>query len=298
MSDEVIDAPATEVSALEKIAGMFSKAAPQSSQGVREEVAEDAQTDESDVAELLWGDKTYSVPKELKDAFMRNDDYTKKTQELADQRRSLEQVRELAQTRQLESAFIESISAEQQEIAVIDAYLQQAQKMDWSQMNTDQMLRAKVEIDNVKERKALLRESIEGKRGKFQQDVRSRMDDLKSKSREMASKSIPNYGEDTDKSMRAFAKAEGLSESEIDNVLLDARSQKIIWKAMQFDKVQANTGKAVETVRTLKPGVAGERMPEDVKSRLAYGKAMKGARTSGDKAQIIEQRMARVFAKR
>lgn len=296
MTDEVIDAAPQELSAMDKLAGMFSKPAKGVSVAA-EEPANETVTDDS-IAELTWGEKTYSVPKELKDAFMRNEDYTVKTQKLADQMRDLEQVKTVAQTRQMESAFNESINAEQQEIAVIDAYLQQAQKMDWSTLNTDQMLRAKVEIDNVKERKALLRQSIDDKRGKFQTDVRARMDELRAKSRDMASKSIPNYGEDTEKAMRVFAKSEGLADSEIDNVLLDARSQKIIWKAMQFDKVQANTGKVDSIQRTLKPGAASERMPQNVRERLDYGKAMKTARTSGDKARVIEGRLQGMFQKR
>lgn len=253
-------------------------------------------------ADLEWEGATLKVPKGLKEAVMRNEDYTKKTQELAEHRRSVDQLRELAQTRQLESTFSESIAPEQQEVSVIDAYLQQAAKLDWSQMTTDQMLRHKVEVDNIKERRAQLADSMNGKRAKFTAEVQAKLAELRGKSRELASKSIQGFSEDTEKGMREYARTEGLTDSEIDNVLLDPRSFKVIYKAMQFDKVKAGTGKAAEAAtkvdRVLRPGNAGERMPAKTAENLNFGKAMKAAGTnSAAKARVIEDRLVGMFSK-
>src|SRR5882724_5619126 len=70
----------------------------------------------SDLAELEWDGEKFQVPAKLKDAFMRNDDYTRKTQDLAEQRRTVDHVRELATQAQADRAFGESISAESQEL--------------------------------------------------------------------------------------------------------------------------------------------------------------------------------------
>lgn len=250
---------------------------------------------------LDWDGQTIKVPKGLKEALMRTDDYTRKTQELAEQRRSLEQVRELAQQQQTEAAFRESIAAESQELHVIDAYLAQASKMNWAEMSAEQMLRQRLEIDGIRERKAAIQQSINEKRGKFTTELQAKFAELRGKSRELASKSIQGFSEDTEKSMRDYAKTEGLTEAEIDNVLLDPRSYKVIWKAMQFDKVKAGTGKAQEAAsradRVLRPGAAGERMPAQTAQRLNFQKAMKAAPDSAAKAQVIEQRLTGVFAR-
>lgn len=253
-------------------------------------------------ADLEWEGATLKVPKGLKEAVMRNEDYTKKTQELAEHRRSVDQMRELAQTKQMESAFVESIGPEQQEISVIDAYLQQASKLDWSQMTAEQMMRQRMELDTIKERRASLAESINGKRTKFTSEIQAKLTELRGKSRELASKSIQGFTEDTEKALREYAKTEGLTDSELDNVLLDPRSYKIVYKAMQFDKVKAGTGKAQLAAqrvdRVLKPGAASERMPANTAQKLNFNKAMKAAGDSSSaKARVIEDRLVGIFSK-
>lgn len=250
-------------------------------------------------ADLEWQGQTLKVPKGLKEAVMRQEDYTKKTQELAENRRSVDQLRELAQTKTLEINFSESIRPEQQEISVIDAYLQQVSKLDWSQMDTASMMRQRMELDTIKERRAELQNSINDKRSKFNAEFQAKLTELRGKSRELASKSIQGFSEETEKAMRDYARSEGLTDPELDNVLLDPRSYKIVYKAMQFDKVKAGTGKAQQAVdRVLKPGAAGERMPASTASQLNFNKAMKAAgQDSGAKARVIEQRLTGIFSK-
>jgi hypothetical protein len=258
--------------------------------------ATEVNQEESTVAELDWEGQKIQVPKALKDAFMKNEDYTRKTQELASQRTALEQVRSIAETGRLDSAFASSIAAEQNQLSIIDAYLAQASKVNWSEMTTDQMLRHKVEIDNIKEQRQSLMQSVAEKKTQFQEQMRAKLQELRGKTREIASKAIDGYSEQTEKDMRSFASSQGLAEGEIDSVLLDPRSYQIVWKAMQFDKVKASTGKVVEAAqKVIRPGAASNRMPADVAQKLNFNKAMKNAQTSGQKAQVIEQRLAGIF---
>lgn len=293
MTDEVID-QAPEQSIEQKLAARFGGGEP--------EPQVEAEPVDDGTADIEWDGLTFRAPIKVKEALMRNEDYTKKTQELAEQRRLYEQTSQLAQQRQMEGAFHESTAQETQELSVIDAYLQQVSKLDWSAMNTDQIVRQKLELDNIKERRQAIRESIEGKRAKFNEDVKARLSELRGKSRELASKSIQGFSEDTEKAMRSFALGEGLTESEIDNVFLDPRSFKVVYKAMQFDAVQKGTGKAAEAAkqadRVLRPGAASNKMPDNVRAKLDYGKAMKNAKTSGEKANVIESRIAGMFGGR
>jgi len=252
---------------------------------------------DDEFAELEWDGVKFKVPSKAKEAFMKNEDYTRKTQELAEQRKSVEHVHELAKQRQLDAAFNDSIANEQREIAVIDAYLAQAKTLNWASMSTDEILRAKLELDNVRDRRAQLQETVNSKRSKFMEEVQTRIKEMRGKSRELASKSINGFSEEAEKAMRAYAADAGLSETEIDNVLLDPRSYKIIWEASQFRKVQASTAKVDKAEKLLKPGAASERMPDDVKDKLNFRKAMKSAKTSTEKAAHIENRLAGLFGR-
>ncbi len=271
--------------------------------GLEHESAEPVETGETPAqddgfAELDWEGTKIKVPAAMRDAFMKNEDYTRKTQDLAEKAKAIDHVQELAKQRQLDHAFHESIAKEQNEIAVIDAYLQQAKQLDWSKMSTDEIMRAKVELDNVRDRRAALVDELNGKRQKFMEEVQNNIKGLRGKSRELAAKSIPGFTEEAEKAVRSFAMAEGLTESEVDNVLLDPRSYRILWKASQFDKVTANAKNVAPAVqKTLKPGAASNPMPEDVKAKLNFRKEIKAAKTSGDKARVIEGRLEGLFSR-
>lgn len=293
MIDETaVDQPETE-SIADRIASKFGF--PGANQA---EAQADAVTQEdSGLAELEWDGAKYQVPVKLKDAFMRNEDYTRKTQDLAEQRKSVDQLREISQTRQMDSDFAASVQPDMQQIAMIDAYLAQVAKIDLSNMGMEAVFRQKMELDNLKERKAEIKQSIADKRAQYNQSYADRLKELRGKSRELAAKSIQGFNEQTEAEVRKFASGEGLAEPEIDNVLLDPRSMKILWKAMQFDKVQAGTAKVDTATKTLKPGAASNRMPAEVAQKLNFNKAMKGAQTSGEKARVIEARLSGMFTK-
>lgn len=258
--------------------------------------AEPAEKPEPEFAEIELDGEKYSIPAKLKDGFMKSEDYTRKTQDLAEQRRQYEHVKEIAQTASLERSFIDSIAGEREEMAVIDAYLKQTQQFNWANMSTEQMMRQKMEIDSIKERRQALDGSVRAKRQQFDETVKSKVSELKGKARELATKNITGFSEATEKSMRDYAKGEGLTEPEIDNILLDPRSFRVIYKAMQFDKVAAAAKEPVKSTKTvLKSGGTTDKMPASRAAELTFNKAMKSATTSGQKARVIEQRLANKF---
>lgn len=304
MTDEVAADQAPPQSVTDRIASKFGFPGQKTiNQEAPAEASESGETaPESELAELDWGGEKYHVPAKLKDAFMKNEDYTRKTQELAEQRRAVEHRGELYQQRQVDEAFHSSIAPEVQELHVIDAYLQQVGKVDASTMSMEQMFRHKMEVDQVKERRTAIKASVDEKRSKFNDEVKAKITELRSKAKELAAKKIPGFSEEVDKEIRAYARSEDLADSEIDNVMLDARSTRIMWKAAQFDKIKAGTqsaaDKATKAGPVLKPGVAGERMPASTVSKLNLAKALKNSTSSGEKARAIEDHLARgIFAK-
>lgn len=289
MEDDTTVTEGSELSLTDRIASKFGLPSQSTESPQGEETPDPA----ADLAQIEVDGDLFQVPVKLKDAFLRNQDYTQKTQQLAEERKSIEHVRELAQQRQIDSSFQESVAAEQQEIAVIDAYLQQASKIDWSTMNMEQMFRTRAELDNVKERRSQLRAAVDGKRAQFNEQVKTKFTELRQKARELASKSISGFNEEMEKAVRAYGVSEGLTETEVDNVLLDPRSYKVLVKAMQYDKVKAGTQQVRDkTGKFLKPGAASERMPQKAAANLNYRKEVSAAKTSGEKALAIERRLA------
>jgi len=91
------------------------------------EGAEDGQP-EDDTEEVDWDGAKYRVPKPLKDALLRQADYTRKTQELADQRRTVEQhFQSLSQQAELQQATLEH----RVNLRTVEQQLQQFQHTDW-----------------------------------------------------------------------------------------------------------------------------------------------------------------------
>lgn len=269
---------------------------PEATELDTEEAAEEVPVDDV-FADLEWEGMTYQVPKGMKDAFMRNEDYTKKTQELSDQRKSIEHVHSLADAQMREAAFHKSIEPEQQELWLIDSYLKQISSKNWGELSLEDMYRQRIEVDQVKDRRQAIHAAIEQKRTQFTQELQSRLADLRGKSRELASKSIKGFGEETERTTREYAKSAGFTDLELDRAFLDSRTVPLFWKAMMYDKVEAGTAKAGEQAsqleKALRPGVAARKMPSQVATKLNFAKAIKGAKTSQQKANLIEDRLAK-----
>ena len=93
------------------------------------EGAEDGQP-EDDTEEVDWDGEKYRVPKPLKDALLRQADYTRKTQELAEQRRTVEQhAQTLSQQAELQQQTLEHRVA----LRNVEQTLQQLQSIDFNQ---------------------------------------------------------------------------------------------------------------------------------------------------------------------
>jgi hypothetical protein len=93
---------------------------------------------EDDGEEVDYEGRKYRVPKELKDAFLRQSDYTRKTQEIAEQRRTLEAAQ--AQAAQHAQALQDDFQGRVQ-LHVLDQQLEQYAKIseaEWAQLwNTE-----------------------------------------------------------------------------------------------------------------------------------------------------------------
>mgnify|MGYP003153296558 CR=1 FL=1 len=99
---------------------------------VVEEVAEEDSEETSEeveaAEELLdveYDGVVYQVPPELKDALLRNSDYTQKTQAVSERRKEIEMLQQQVETTQNEQNFITEIQPDLNNLGLLQAHVQQ-----------------------------------------------------------------------------------------------------------------------------------------------------------------------------
>lgn len=295
---------ATEQSISDKIAAKFGlgdEAPPEQEESeapaaVSEdtEAAPEAETPEPDVAEVEYEGKTYQVPPELKEAIITKGDYTQKTQELANQRRIVEAQQEALKSAALEKQFHESVKDEISQLQSLDANLKLYDQLNWRDMSSEDLMRHKFELDNLKEKRQELVNSVNGKYGQFTQTMKAHEQEVIKKGEEVLAKAIPKWGNETKKAIVDYALKQGYTQQEL-NAMVDPRVAITLWKAQQFDQLKTTAQKApVKTTPVVKPGAVNTMSDAD-KGRLAFQKQMKSAKTSQDKAKAIEAELMNRF---
>lgn len=89
--------------------------------------------------EIDFDGQRYAVPKPLKEAFLRNADYTRKTQEVSEQRKALEAERAAVQQRaERERSNIKAYA----ELYSLDSQIEQYQKLDWDKLTQEDPVQA------------------------------------------------------------------------------------------------------------------------------------------------------------
>ena len=232
-------------------------------QAAAETQAEDAPTDDAPVAEaeqpeagdsdgleeIDIGGEKYRVPPKLKESFLRQEDYTRKTQEVAEQRR---QIIAVQQAQQMEAQFRQATAAEYQQLAQVDAQIAQYRNLDWANLSTEQHLEARRQMDTLKEQREQATRSLGAKAQQFQQWHREQQQTMLQNGMEYLRKAIPKFDAEVVSGVKNYALGEGYTAPEIDAVN-DPRFVKLLWKAQQFDAIKAGTGKAVSQVAKAPP---------------------------------------------
>jgi hypothetical protein len=98
----------------------------------------DAEED-GDGEEVEFEGKAYKVPKALKEALLRQSDYTQKTQAVADQRKAVEERAQALETRErvLHATFDKAVAVRE-----VQSKLKQFEAIDWDQLVSDDPVEA------------------------------------------------------------------------------------------------------------------------------------------------------------
>ena len=248
-----------------------------------EEVEETEETDEEVEVEEEVEPETYKVKvngeefdvdiDELKAGYQRQSDYTRKSQELAEQRKQTEAINEerirLEQERQMYANALQMLEQDQQ------AKLKEYESIDWNTLKEDDpyqyMLKkdeyndVRAKMDNARQQQTLVQQQQQ------EQAMRARADFVQ----DQYSKLIEQLPEWADKNstvkddIRKFAIDSGYAPEEVEQ-LADHRSVLILKKAMEFDKLTSKVApkkKAVKTVPKVQKSGRGKPKGEEANQK-------------------------------
>lgn len=292
--------PATESLSIEdRLYAQFEPEQPE----VEAPAEQQEQTDEAaaeseaqpEFVDVEYEGKAYQVPPELKDAILRQSDYTKKTTEAAERQRALEQKELQIRAAESERAFHEKAKDDVTQIQKIDFQIEQWKAVDVSALDAKQLWQLKAQIDDLKEKRNALTNGLNQKWQEHQQEQTKLQQEATSKYVEALTKAIPTWSQDLDAKLTQYAVNDlGMTPEELSRTR-DVRFVKALHKAYQFDqlKVQNKQGK-VTTVPTVKPGSSNP-MPQHVKDQFALKKQLSSAKTDAQKAKVIERELMNRF---
>jgi hypothetical protein len=259
--------------------------------------AEEEAPQESDDVEIDWEDgNRYRVPKALEPGLMRTKDYTQKTQKIADQVRLLEQSQSAMKLAQMESDFHRETQEETQQLQAVEQWMKGLNQRDFTQMSSDEKMDLVLQLRRAEGIRDSLKDSLKSKRSEFETKIAKATDEVKAKAREALEKQIPGYKPETFAQVRDYARTLGFTDTAIDSIEMDAKSALVLFKAKQFDELQANKSASVQKLETkvIKPGSSNP-MPQDVKDKLALHKAFKNAKSKGERDAIMQKRVEAMF---
>lgn len=287
--------PETEsLSMSDRLAAQFEPDQPEAEQPEEQAPEPESEAAAPEFVETEFNGKTYQVPPELKDALMAQSDYTRKTTEVAEQRKAIEQKELAFKAYEAERKFNEAVKDDIGRMQEIDFAIKQWKSIDVAGMTSEQLWQIKTQVDNLKEEREGLGRNVNSKWNKHQQEQIALAQEAMSKAQDAVAKSIKGWGPEAKAAMREYALNEGYTAAEIDT-LADPRMVKTIWKAQQYDKLQSQKVQGqVKIAPTVKPGSSSP-MPQQVRDKLALRKQLGSAKTSGDKAKVIERELMNRF---
>ena len=195
---------------------------------------EDAEPQAS-VEEVEYEGQTYSVPTEIKDALLRNSDYTKKTQELAEQRKALEHSEEeltslarMQNESMLEIGKLVSLSQQIAPFEQMDAAAWQA----YAQQNPEAAQRDLVTFQAVKADRDQLIQSLQQKREAQDTERQNAHSKAIDAGRAELKTKIKGYDDQLESKLADFGSRFGFERGEILDAVSDPRSIEVLHLAM------------------------------------------------------------------
>ena len=225
-------------------------------------------------------------------------DYTKKTQEVAEQRKSVEALQEqlkmqeqqFAEQQQLNSLLIEDVA----KITALDQQLNQYADVDWQKLTDSDFVEAQKQYmayNQLQQERNNLVSQFEAKRQEAVTKHQSALAERIKKGKEVLAKEIPNWSPETTQSVITTGKEYGFTDDEM-NAIVDPRHVKVLYDAMQWRKLQSKKPVVKKKVASAKPVVKPGTKDPKTSANSTAKKMREQLRRSGSAemaSKLIEQ---------
>lgn len=192
---------------------------------------------DAELAEIEFEGKQYSVPKALKDGFLRNKDYTQGKQAVAAERKALEAERTAIQERQkvTEASFEKRV-----QLAQMDSAIEQFGKLDWNAIQAedpDQANNLRWQLQSLKEERAKAADEITQQDTKRSEEAKREIANRLQETRRVAEAEIDGWSPEIDAQVTNFVRSQGITDQQLLEMINPA-AYKIMHKAWKYDQLQ------------------------------------------------------------
>ena len=268
-----------------------------------EESEEEDESGDDDIALYtvrVNGEEIEVTEDELVKGYSRQADYTKKTQELSEQRRNIEQLEsqynsQLGQMQQERQQYMDGLN---QLIQQSMGGLEQFSNIDWNRLKEEDPIEFITKRDEYREAQERVRsgqhqytleqQKQAGEMQALQQQV------LQQEHAQMVEK-VPEWGDPTQQKvlatgLREYATGQGYTEEEIGS-LVDHRSLIVLMKAQKYDELQradVKTKKVKNKPRVVRSGKGSGKKEANKSKRIASMKRLQQTGHIDDAATLLE----------
>lgn len=245
----------------------------------------DEDTGADETAELEFEGKTLTVPKELapelQKALLRQSDYSRKMNEVAEQGKKLSQRLETAESM---VAAAEKLADAKAEARIAKQQVAQFDSLDWASLERDDPARASllaVKAMNARQTLAQAENAIERATNEVGQQKAKDLSVKRDEMHQALSKSLKGWGDEMGTAITQYATSNGVSRETL-LTLTDPGVVLALEKARKYDEMQKSKAevkaKAKDAPPVLKPGAKRVSNPaNDAMARLRSSKSLDDA---------------------
>ena len=221
---------------------------------------------EPEFEEIEFAGKRYSVPKDLKDGFMMQADYTRKTQGLAAERKALE---ERQQAFEKEQEARKETAVDRANLQNMQDAIKQYENVDWATYQQQDLNAANAywrQYQVLQGQEKQLAQKIETTEKERASAAEREHATRVKETHEVLARDIPGWGGELIQKLTAFGRAQGYSQQELMALNTDARGVKVLHGAYVADQL---TNRAKDKQRKGKKASAAKPLEQVSRKRTA-----------------------------
>jgi hypothetical protein len=212
--------------------------------------------DEVELVEIEHDGRLYQVPAALKGAFLMNADYTRKTQELAEQRRQLEAAR---RTWEAQSGGAREMMRDEMRLAQIDETLAEFETVDWelyAEQDPEAARSLWAQFQSLAEGRERLAFMVERRGAEQQSRAERELAERLAETGRVLSQEIDGWSPEVAMKLVEYAQAFGVTLEEMREVA-DPRLWRILHRAHQGEEQARRdaTARTVEQTQAVRPAL-------------------------------------------